>query len=127
VHGDGIAFIEDAADSGMSEEVLLFVDPPYVREGNRLYASGLDEAAHARLARALNGTSARWVLTYDDEPVVSDVLYPDRRVLAYDIRNTANRSRVAREFAVFSDNLDVGPDTDLLPAGRTNWLRDAAA
>lgn len=106
-HGDGISHIENLDGSGISEELVLFVDPPYIREGNRLYQNGMDEAGHQRLARALNSSPARWVLTYDDEPVISDVLYPERRVLGYDIRNTANRARVAREFAVFSDNVDV--------------------
>jgi DNA adenine methylase len=124
--GDGIAFLEDVAGSGVEDEVLFFVDPPYLREGNRLYANGMGESDHVRLAAALNSTPAKWVLTYDDEPMVPDVLYPDRRVLAYDIRNTANRARIAREYAVFSDNLDLGADVALLPNGRTNWLRKTA-
>jgi DNA adenine methylase len=115
VHGDGIAFIEDARDSGIGDEMVAFVDPPYIREGNRLYANGMNEQDHQRLADALNGTDARWVLTYDDEPVVSDSLYPDRRVIPYEIRNTANRARTAREFAVFSDNFVIDR---LPPVGR---------
>lgn len=126
-HGDGITFLEELGESGLSDEVLAFVDPPYIREGNRLYASGLDQAGHQRLADALNSTSARWVLTYDDEPVVADTLYPDRRVLGYDIRNTANKARVAREYAVFSDNVDVrGLSTPLRGLDAT-WVREHAA
>jgi len=125
--GDGIAYLEELGDSGIADEVVAFVDPPYIREGNRLYTKGLDESGHRRLADALNSTPARWVLTYDDEPVVADTLYPNRRVLAYDIRNTANKARVAREFAVFSDNVDVrglGTPLNGLPA---TWVREHAA
>jgi DNA adenine methylase len=124
--GDGIEFIEDAVESGVEDEILFFVDPPYLREGNRLYANGMTEVDHQRLADALNACPARWALTYDDEPIVPYILYPDRRVLAYDIRNTANKSRVAREFAVFSDNLDLGPDLRLLPHGESSWLSRTA-
>lgn len=106
-HADGIAFIEDVSSSGLEDELVMFVDPPYIREGNRLYANGMGEDMHLRLARALNNTDARWVLTYDDEPIVAEVLYPERRVVPYAIRNTANRARVAREFAVFSDNFAI--------------------
>lgn len=125
-HDDGISFIEGADESGIGDELMMFVDPPYIREGNRLYANGFDEAAHRRLAAALNGTASRWLLTYDDEPSVADDLYPDRRILAYQLRNTANRARVAREFAVLSDNLDVrGLGTPI--AGREySWVRPAA-
>lgn len=125
-HGDGISFLEDLNDSGVADEVLAFVDPPYVREGERLYTNGFDAAAHQRLADALNGTCARWILTYDDEPVVADTLYPDRRVLAYDIRNTANRARVAQEYAVFSDNLNLPSATALTEGRGTSWVREAA-
>lgn len=119
-HGDGIERIADLASSGIEDEVLAFVDPPYIREGNRLYANGFDQAAHERLAEELNSSPARWLLTYDDEPVVPDTLYPERRVLAYTIRNTANRARVAREFAVLSGNLDIR-DLGAPVRGRDAW------
>lgn len=125
-HGDGIAHIEALDGSvGIEDEVLIFCDPPYVREGPRLYAHSLDDSMHRRLATALHATPARWLLTYDDEPVVSDVLYPDHRVIAYDIRNNAGRARVAREFAVLSDNLAVGDVTGLSPYGVTSYVRAA--
>jgi len=122
-HGDGISFVEGLDGSGVGDEVVVFADPPYVREGNRLYANGFDERAHVRLAEALNRTRCRWALTYDDEPVVSDRFYPHRRVLAYACRNSANRARVATEFLVLSDNVDVrglGAPIDGLGA---RWVR----
>lgn len=125
-HGDGIAHIEELDGSvGIEEELVLFVDPPYIREGNRLYAHGLDDSMHRRLADALHATPARWLLTYDDEPAVTDLLYPDHRVVAYDIRNNANRARVAREYAVLSHNLAVGDLTGLSPYGVTSDARAA--
>lgn len=125
-HGDGIAFLEELDGTcGIEEELVAFVDPPYIREGNRLYANGMNAAAHQRLADALNASTARWALTYDDEPVVAEELYPARRVLAYDIRNTANQARIAREYAVFSDNLALPASLDLLAYGQSTWVRAA--
>lgn len=121
--GDAIETIADLDGSGVEEEVLMFVDPPYLREGNRLYANGMSEADHRRLAVALNASPARWMLTYDDEPSVPDELYPQRRVLAYRIPNTANRQRIATEYAVFSDNLEVAPAPELLPGAEVSWVR----
>lgn len=114
--------------AGIEDEVMLFVDPPYVREGNRLYANGMTTGDHQGLADALNRTPARWVLTYDDEPVVVDVLYPGRRVVEFDIAHTANTSRIDREYAVLSANLHlpVG-DLRLLPTGGARWVRDTDA
>ena len=127
-HGDGIAHVEDLVGSGIEDEVMLFVDPPYIREGNRLYTNGLDEAGHQRLADALNGApDALWMLTYDDEAAVPERFYPDRRVLAYEIRNTVARQRIAEEFAVFSDALDVGRHPLPLARKQSHWVRELAA
>ncbi|EQM74750.1 DNA adenine methylase [Microbacterium maritypicum] len=112
-HADGIRFVEDVDEAGIGDEVVFFVDPPYIREGNRLYAHGMDRAAHQRLANALNRTASRWLLTYDNHPDVTDLLYPERRVIPFGIRNTANRARQATELAVLSDNLNA--DTFNLP------------
>lgn len=122
--GDAVAHIAELNESGVGDELVLFVDPPYVREGNRLYANGMAAADHQALAHALNDCGTPWMLTYDDEPLVSDVLYPDRRVLAYQIRHTANRQRIDWEYAVFSDNLSVAPDPALLAKGESRWLRN---
>ena len=120
--GDAISAIADLDGSGIEDEVLAFVDPPYIREGNRLYANGMSEIDHRRLAGALNASPARWMLTYDDEPSVAEVLYPQRRVLAYRIPNTANRQRIATEYAVFSDNLVLPVAPELLPAADAAWV-----
>ncbi|WP_156250878.1 DNA adenine methylase [Pseudactinotalea terrae] len=121
--GEAVTTIADLDGSGIEEEVMLLVDPPYLREGNRLYANGMTEVEHRELARVLNASPARWLLTYDDEDVVAQVLYPHRRVLAYQIPNTANRARIATEHAVLSDNLWLPPDTVLLPGSSSTWVR----
>ena len=100
---DAIAAVTDLTGSGIEDEVFLFVDPPYIREGNRLYANGFTWADHVELAAALNASPAPWVLTYDDEPSVPDTLYPARRVFEFDIPHTANRQRIDREYLVISD------------------------
>lgn len=121
--GDGIERIEELNDSGFGDELVLFVDPPYLREGNRLYANGMTVQDHRRLAAALNGCRTHWLLTYDNEPVVTERLYPNRRVVAYEIPNTSNRQRIAVEYAVLSDNLYVTDDLALLPTGESWWVR----
>lgn len=123
---DAISHIAELNDSGIGDELFLFVDPPYIREGNRLYANGMSAADHQRLADALNNCWTPWMLTYDDEPAVAEDLYPDCRVLAYQIPNTANRQRIAWEYAVFSDNLRIPDDPVLLARGDTRWVRSEA-
>lgn len=120
---DAIAHIAELDGSvGIEEELLLFVDPPYLVQGNRLYADGLTMDDHKRLAAALTECAARWLLTYDcDERILG--LYPEHRVLAYEIAHTANQQRVDEEYAVLSDTLAARDDQNLLPTGASRWVQ----
>lgn len=121
--GDGVERIAELSGAvGIEEELLLFVDPPYLMQGNRLYADGMSFDDHKNLAHALTHCAARWLLTYDsDERILG--LYPGHRVLAYEIAYTANRRRVDEEYAVLSDNLAVRDDQNLLPTGTSRWVQ----
>ncbi|KXO92932.1 hypothetical protein AXK58_13760 [Tsukamurella tyrosinosolvens] len=121
--GDAITRIQELDGSvGIEDEVMLFVDPPYLVQGNGLYANGMSEQDHRDLAAALTGSAAHWILTYDADDRVP-ALYPAHRVLAYEIPNTANRQRIAEEYAVFSPFLDVQEDLHLLPKGSSRWVQ----
>lgn len=121
--GDGIARIAELDGTvGIEEELVLFVDPPYLVAGNRLYADGMSVADHKNLAHVLSDCPARWLLTYDSDDRILG-LYPDHRVLAYEIAYSANRRRVDEEYAVLADNLAVRDDQHLLPTGATRWVQ----
>lgn len=120
--GDGITRIEELKASGIGDELVVFVDPPYLNQGNALYAHGMSLAQHQRLADALNGCESLWLLTYDDDPRIPEVLYPQCRVLSYEIAHTANAQRVDWEYAVFSDNLRVPDEPAVMRRGATKWL-----
>ena len=121
--GDAIERIAALDGSvGIEEEMLLFVDPPYLVQGNRLYADGMSADDHKNLAYALTTCEARWLLTYDRDERILD-LYPHHRVLAYEIAHSANRQRIDEEYAVMSDNLAVRDDQSLLPTGASRWVQ----
>jgi len=56
-------------------DVVLYVDPPYVKAGG-MYRHGFDDADHHRLMEILRRTPHRWLLSYDDHPLVRR-LYSD--------------------------------------------------
>lgn len=121
--GDGIERIAELDGSiGIEEELMLFVDPPYLVAGNRIYAAGMSFDDHKNLAYALEHSAARWLLTYDADERIPD-LYPGRRILAYEIAYSANRRRIDEEYAVLSDNLAVRDDQNLLATGTSRWIQ----
>lgn len=68
---DGLEFCCGLATKGILDSVFLFVDPPYVGAGGRLYYNGMTEKKHQELAGWLrSGEAKHWLLTYDDHPLV---------------------------------------------------------
>ena len=52
------------------ENCFLYLDPPYFEKGNQLYKFSMSREDHEDLATRLRATPARWVLSYDDHPVI---------------------------------------------------------
>lgn len=115
--GDGISYLEELPGSGIEDEVFVFADPPYLGVGNALYAQGMQQAQHERLAAALRSCPAPWVLTYDAHPGVLD-LYPDCEVVEFEAPHTAHRQQIGTEYLVLSEGLPVPEEH---PLGKGDW------
>ena len=64
-HCDGIKFI----DSVDAQNTMFFIDPPYFKNGAKLYLDALDVEYHRALADKLyTMRDMAWILTYDDCP-----------------------------------------------------------
>ena len=48
---------------------IFYLDPPYIEKADRLYDLAFDEHEHRQLADHLRGTTHRWILSYDTEPL----------------------------------------------------------
>lgn len=112
---DGISMIEALAGSGIESEVFVFADPPYIEQGNHLYAEGMSLDDHVRLAAALRACPSEWTLTYDSHPQVQ-ALYSGFSIVEFDIPHTANRQSVDTEYVICSDAI-VLPDGNPLGKG----------
>ena len=105
---DGVDFLRDYASVDNVQEVFAFVDPPYVAKGHQLYGFAFTQADHERLANALCSVPFRWVLTYDDSPVVRG-LYPQAWCSGFGMPYSVSQSRRrGRELMVFSEGVVRG-------------------
>jgi DNA adenine methylase len=50
----------------VSRDTVLYIDPPYIVQGKKLYQHSFSQAQHIRLAETLKRLNCRWFLSYDD-------------------------------------------------------------
>lgn len=85
--------VADASDG------MLYLDPPYVEQADRLYATSFTATDHLELCSYLSATERPWVLSYDDHPLVRS-LYADHDVDAPPHTYTAGGTTVGRELII---------------------------
>ena len=61
----------------LGDAALLYLDPPYVAKGPGLYKSSFDDEKHRRLVAEVRSYSGKWMLTYDNDPLVRELYVPD--------------------------------------------------
>lgn len=77
------------------------IDPPYVKNGHRLYANYFVEEDHRNLSGIIieHLREARWILTYDDCDLIRDI-YRQYLVTEYDIQHNAAGSIYGKELII---------------------------
>lgn len=94
------------AEHNHDSNTLLFVDPPYVVQGNSLYRqTPFCEEQHARLADQLHQTTTPWILTYDNHPLITDTLYGQQTQKDTVLRYSLNSRKRETEKMILSPNL----------------------
>src|SRR5665213_3824926 len=70
--GDGIEFLRDHCLK-MPTHSLVYIDPPYVTNGYKLYRYHFEKAQHAQLSEAVSGLCVPWLMSYDNHPLIRDL------------------------------------------------------
>jgi len=100
-HQDAIEFLKNTLPPGRNRrKVLVYLDPPYVHKGQRLYLNSYETKDHAKLARYIKGQrSLPWIMSYDDTDVVRG-LYCDQQLTSLPIRYSLQTKRSAKELII---------------------------
>lgn len=98
---DAIIFLKKRLPRGRSRDrVFVYLDPPYVNNGQRLYLNAYQHDDHAKLARYLNvQATLPWIMSYDDSDVVRK-LYDEQQIALMPIRYTLQEKRSAQELII---------------------------
>jgi len=107
----------------LGDRVFIYVDPPYLGQGDDLYMNSLSAADHSKLSAQLRQSACPWMLTYDVDDKVTTELYAGLRIARFDIAHTAQRQHVGRELLVFSSKLSVS-SIQVLAGANAAWIAD---
>ena len=114
---DGLAFLQSV--QRRNRKKLVFLDPPYVEKGDRLYDSDFNEGKHERLSKhLLNTANYPWVLTYDNAPLIRK-LYRSRSPRKIALNYVAQTKRQGTELLIRSTRLRA--NLDYLPGGSMSF------
>ena len=94
------------------EDIIFYVDPPYLAKGKKLYMSDFSLDDHTALRDTLREITCPWVLTYDDDALIYENLYKGFRLARFGIAHTANVNHLGSEIIAFSPNVVI-PDLEV--------------
>jgi DNA adenine methylase len=84
---------------------LIYLDPPYFEEAERLYLSHYQPHDHARIARVIQNRLKRpWIVSYDAVPEIKRC-YRSRRAITYTLHYNAAHAYTGKEVVFLSRGL----------------------
>lgn len=88
-------------------KTLIFLDPPYFRQGQSLYENHYQPEDHIRLAEVFKKKLRRnWIISYDNQPQIRKA-YRGCRKLIYSLPYSAARRYEGSEVMFFSPDLAI--------------------
>ena len=86
-------------------DTFMYIDPPYVKAGPRLYLKSFDRHDHINLANTIKKTAPPyWLMTYDNSPLVRE-LYQGYPQGVLELAYSANRKTRAEELVIASPRI----------------------
>lgn len=89
-----------------NRNMFVYLDPPYVLNGKRLYFKYFQEIDHILLQQAVSKLNCKWIMTYDNVDVIKQ-LYSDFYQSDLDIQYTMNTKKKITEIMIYSNNTIV--------------------
>jgi DNA adenine methylase len=113
--GDGVAFLRKEC-LAMSSHSLVYIDPPYVTNGYKLYRYHFDKADHEKLADVVNDLRVPWLMSYDNHDLIRG-LYIGEQAKFVKTYQSLKGSKFVKEILLLSDDFLL-PDNEVANSPR---------
>jgi len=102
---DAAQFIRDVLPR-ISNNALVYFDPPYYVKGQGLYQNYYEHDDHLEIARLVAGISQHWIVSYDNALQIQ-AIYNGYRQIVYNLNYSAGERYKGSEVMFFSDRLVI--------------------
>ena len=98
---DAVDFLKERLPRGADRKrVFVYLDPPYVQKGQRLYLNAYESQDHRKLSSYLRSQkSLHWFASYDDSPLIR-TLYAGLKVCLLPVQYSLQVKRIANELVL---------------------------
>ena len=96
----------------ITENSLIYIDPPYYNKGQRLYDNFYEHSDHEKLAKSISKLKRNWLVTYDDTQEING-LFKGYRKCKYRLNYSASAATEGNEVMFFSNRILVPSRPDL--------------
>lgn len=105
---DAITFLKKRLPHGHGREnVFVYIDPPYVSAGEKLYLNLYSEVEHKKLANyLLKQKNLKWIVTYDDAVLIRN-LYSSCQKWLFHLKYSLQSKRKGKELLIAPDHIQL--------------------
>lgn len=97
-HLDAVDFIRNILHQRPENNLFIFFDPPYYRQGKQLYKDAFNDQKHRQLFMSIQTLqNYHWIVTYDDAPEIEEIYARDNEVMRYTLQYMATQKRREQE------------------------------
>lgn len=95
---DAIIFLRDVLYRQPNDNLFIFFDPPYYRQGKSLYKNYYNDEKHRQLCRFISSLQDYyWIMTYDNNPTIEQIYSTYDNVKRYSLQYTAQKKKREQE------------------------------
>ncbi len=102
IFGDGIKFLEDNCLK-MPTHSVIYIDPPYVTNGYKLYRHHFDEKQHKQLSAAVESLCVPWLISYDNHQLIRSLYFGEQTKYVKTYQSLKG-SRFVKEILLLSED-----------------------
>lgn len=103
---DATVFLRTKLPNDQINNLLVNIDPPYVKKGKLLYENSFKESDHIELSQIVKGLLHKWIITYDECQLISD-LYSTCRQQVISLNYSTGNTRKGNELLIWSDSIEM--------------------